>query len=283
MRVLFVADVVGLAAGDWLAAHLGALRESYGLDVVIVNPDNTAISGPSFLTGSGVDPGVVERLFAAGVDVISPGAHLFDTSDAGRLLADPRVIRAANLPADTPGAGSVVLDVLGERLTVIQLADIGPGLLQHSRYPAPTASVLDAWEAQNLPHAVLVHLLSDNGYNAHRFALAADGGPAAILGTLPHTPSLNLELLPGGTGFVLDVGYTGPSGGLGGFDPDQPVADLRGLDISTRPPYRLADGPLQLGAVIVDIEDGRTRALTRLSAADVEAATQALTTTSGGI
>jgi 2',3'-cyclic-nucleotide 2'-phosphodiesterase len=283
MRVLFVADVVGADAAAWLASRLGALRTAYELDVVIVNPDNTAISGPSYLTGSGVDAEAVARLFAAGTDLISPGTHIFDTSDASALLARPGVIRAANLPAGTPGTGIATFEVRGERLTVIQLADVGPGLLDASTFPAPARSALEAWEAQDLPGPVLVHLLFDNGYNAQRFALALDGSAAAVLGTLPHTPSLDLEVLPGGTGFVLDVGYTGPGGGLGGFDPDQPIAALRGIDLSQRPPYRLADGPLRLGAVIVDIDQNRTRALTRLSAADVEAAAQTLTTTSGGI
>lgn len=282
MRLLFVGDVVGLAAAEWLAGSLEPLRQAYELDLIVVNPDNTAISGPTYLTGSGVDLDVVEMLFAAGADVISPGTHLFDTADATTLLARPGVIRAANLPTDIPGTGAIVLDAAGELVTLVQLADVGGGLLARSTYPRPYESAIEAWDALDLEGSTVVHLVCDSGFNAQRFAHAVDGRATAVLGTLPHTPSLDLEVLPGGTGFVLDVGFTGPNGGIGGFAPDQFIADLRGVDLEDGPPYRLADGALRLGAVIVDVDGGRTRSLARISAADLEALSEDLTMTTGG-
>ena len=111
MRVLFVGDVVGPAAVAYLADRLPVLRADLALDVVIANAENC---GP---TGIGMAVDLVERLVAAGVDVVTAGNHAFDGPEVAGVLAVPRVLRPLNLSPGVLGRGSITIDVGGEALT----------------------------------------------------------------------------------------------------------------------------------------------------------------------
>jgi len=95
-------------------------------------------------------------------------------------------------------------------------------------------------------------------------AYALDGNVAAVLGTHTHEPTLDLHLLAHGTALVTDVGMTGPSGGPQGMHPQAVIELARGLAPGQRSPSRPADGEIVLGAVLLEIERGRTLRISRL-------------------
>src|SRR3954463_14188061 len=81
------------------------LRERRGIDVIIANGENSA-------GGSGITPKTAEDIFAAGVDVITSGDHLWDQKEVVALLADePRFLRPLNYPAGTAGHGAKVFEL----------------------------------------------------------------------------------------------------------------------------------------------------------------------------
>jgi calcineurin-like phosphoesterase len=96
------------------------------------------------------------------------------------------------------------------------------------------------------------------------FATAIDGQAAAVLGTHTHEATEELHILPGGTGFVADVGMTGPTGHPGGFPLAHFAAAYRGEDWQTLPPFTVATGPMTLGAVLLRLEEGTTQAIKRI-------------------
>ena len=49
-----------------------------------------------------------------------------------------------------------------------------------------------------------------------------DGRAAAVWGTHTHVPTADCQVLPRGTGFVTDLGMTGPSRSVLGIKPAQP-------------------------------------------------------------
>ena len=107
MKLLFIGDIVGAPrreALDWL---LPGLRKEQGVDVVIANGENSA-------DGRGITPEMAKEIFAAGVDVITCGDHLWDQKEVIELLdGEPRFVRPINYPAGTPGQGSMVLELEG--------------------------------------------------------------------------------------------------------------------------------------------------------------------------
>lgn len=258
MNVLFVGDIVGPAAVAWLADRLPDLRRRHAVDLAIANAENAVVSRPTDAwQGFGQDRTTVDRLFGAGVDVITGGNHSWDNPDADEALAHPRVLRPHNLPPGRPGRGLLTLEVGGEPVTVLNLAD--PDAIPDA---LPPLAALRSAEATG---AIIVDYHGDSSQPKRAFAHAVDGEVAAVLGTHTHEPSLVLHRLPEGTAFVLDVGMTGPQGGWGGIDPARMLAYLRGDPREAWPPVALAGGPQVLGAVLLRIEGGRTEGIERLA------------------
>jgi calcineurin-like phosphoesterase len=123
----------------------------------------------------------------------------------------------------------------------------------------------DSWNAADRRGAVIVDYHGQSDMEKHAFAHAVDGSAAAVLGTHTHEPTLRLHLLPGGTALVVDVGMTGPRGGIEGFHAARYVEMVRGTPASAAPPASVAGGPIELGAVLLDIAEGRTTAIQRVT------------------
>lgn len=256
MRLLFVGDVTGRRAVEWLLERLAGLRLSHSIDVVVVDADNADVTGPSPFGGSGLTPATRDLLLAGGrVDLITMGYHAFDGPYHSRTLEHPLVLRAHNL-RNRPGDGVAVLQPSGVRVVCL----------------ASTRAFEDVTEPwlgwQNLPDhdgPTVVHYLEGNNYEPRLLAYAAGGSLTAVLGTWSHVPSDDLEILPNGTGVVGDVGHTGPIGGIGGFETGHFIAAYKNESTSALPPYQLRDTPLRLSAVLVDIDrDGRCVQLRRV-------------------
>ena len=94
-----------------------------------------------------------------------------------------------------------------------------------------------------------------------------DGRVSAVWGTHTHVPTADAQVLPGGTGFVTDLGMTGPMHSVLGIQPQLSIAKFRG-DLTER--YRWAEGPTKLEAVLftVDAATGRCIAAERVDLYD---------------
>src|SRR5688572_24321685 len=116
MTVLFIGDIVGEPGRRAVRALVPDLRVDYRVDVVVANGENAA-------GGSGITPKTAAEIFAAGVDVITSGDHLWDQKEVTALLEnEPRFLRPLNYPPGTPGRGSRVHQLLsGHSLAVVNV------------------------------------------------------------------------------------------------------------------------------------------------------------------
>jgi len=258
VNVLFVGDVVGLEATRYVCSRIPQLRREHGADLVVVNAENCAP------TGLGMTVELVARLLESGADVITGGNHSWDSAESERALAHPLVLRPQNLEDGVPGRGVLHLTVGSEPVTVLNLAD--PACMRS--VAAVRGKVFHhyrGWVEAERTGTVIVDFHGDNVIEKQIFAHAVDGEAAAVLGTHSHEATLPLHLLPGGTALVTDVGMTGPVGGVQGFSADLFVNALRstgdhfGLGIPG-----VVEGRIALGAVLLEIEKGRTVGVSRL-------------------
>jgi 2',3'-cyclic-nucleotide 2'-phosphodiesterase len=257
MRALFVGDVVGPRAVDWLAGRLPALRAEHGLQLIVVDAENCAPDAES-MTLDGV-----QRLLSAGADVITGGNHAFEGSEVEAVLGHERVVRPLNVGDAAPGRGALTTRAGGEDVRVVVLADsdaleVAPPVARMTREPYEAFTALPPGPAT----IVEMHALSAMAKQALAYAL--DGQVAAVLGTHTHVPTLELQILPCGTALLTEVGMTGPRGGPLGMDPQPVIERVRGLPPSELSPIRPAAGEIALGAVLLEIEDGLTRSVMRL-------------------
>jgi metallophosphoesterase (TIGR00282 family) len=258
MRVLFVGDVVGPRAVEWLASRLPALRAEYCVELGVIDAENCAPDGASMTLAA------VEELLAAGADMITGGNHAFEGSEVEAVLGHERVVRPLNVASSVPGRGHLTVRVAGEDVRVVVLADrlaleVGPLEAHMTVEPYAAFAALPPGPATTI---VEMHALSVMAKQSLAYAL--DGQVAAVMGTHTHEPTLGLRLLPRGTALVTEVGMTGPSNGPQGMDPNGVIQRVRGLPAGDLSPVRPADGEIVLGAILLEIDGGRTRSLRRL-------------------
>jgi len=110
---------------------------------------------------------------------------------------------------------------------------------------------------------VLVDFHGESVVEKLTFAYAVAGRAVAVLGTHTHVPTLDTRILPGGTAYVSDVGMTGPSEGLQGLAPEPFVEQARSR-LPASVPLRLAEGPVELGAIVIDLDGAGAAAIRRL-------------------
>lgn len=267
MRVLAVGDVVGEEAAEWLAESVPELRGEHGCDFVVVNAENCAVTGPNPMNGFGLTVKLVELLVESGVDVITGGNHSWDGDEVDAVFGHPRVVRPANI-SDDRGRGVLTVTRGRDELTVVNL--LSPTAKLPGMYAPEPAPLWQSWQglagSEELRGSVVIDLHGESPWEKASMASAIDGTVAALVGTHTHDATLRGHILPGGTGFVSELGMTGRLGFTGGgFDPVHFATAFRGEPIDDLPPYALATGDLVLGAVVLEItEDGRTTSIERL-------------------
>ena len=256
MRVLAIGDVTSPGGVAHLEKHLWRVRRENRIDLCIVNAENASVV-------YSYTPEQAERLLLAGADVLSGGNHTMRQRASLRILEENEaLLRPINYGADAPGRGYTVLSVGGVRVMVICAmgnVHIEPTL------DAPFAFIERALEREegNYDLALLdIHAEATGEKLAVAFAF--DGKISAVFGTHTHVPTADLRILPGGTGYVSDLGMCGESGGILGMEAAGVVKKMR-----SHLPDRFvpATGEVQADGVIFDIDEasGHTRSLGRIS------------------
>ncbi len=253
MNILCVGDVVGSVGCAYLQQVLPGLKRELAVDVCIVNGENSA-------DGNGILPTSAQAVFEAGADVITGGNHTFRRREICDYLEEnPMVLRPANLPAGTPGQGMTVVDRGRYQVTVINL--LGTVYMESLENPFDTLDKLFA-EA-GYPRFCVVDFHAEATAEKKGLAFYNDGRLSAVFGTHTHVATADEQILPGGTGFITDVGMTGPALSCLGIKPELAIQKMR-----TKLPVRfaVADGPCALDAVLFTLDDktGHTIAVRRI-------------------
>jgi hypothetical protein len=203
MRILFCGDVVGRSGRHAALSLLPELRRRLAVDVVIVNGENAA-------GGFGITPSICREFYDAGTDLITTGNHVFDQRELiGHIDGDPRLVRPLNLQPGTPGRGSVEVRLAdGRTLLVIQVM----GRLFMGAYDDPFRA-LEAELAKYPLGARVAAIVVDVHAEATSEKMALghflDGRVSLVAGTHTHVPTADAQILPGGTGYITDLGMTG--------------------------------------------------------------------------
>ena len=252
-NILAVGDVVGGCGISHLERHLRAVKKMKNIHFTVVNGENAAMVG--------LTPGDAERIFAAGADVITLGNHSFGKMQISEYLDDcPYILRPHNLGARMPGRGYGVYDCGRARIAVMNL--IGRcDLAFNADNPFKTADEL--LKSEEKPTFTLLDFHAEATSEKLAMAYYLDGRVSAIWGTHTHVPTADTMILPQGTGYVTDLGMTGPRDSVLGIRPELSIRRFRG-DLPSR--YEPAPGPCKLEACLFTIDDatGRCTAVRRV-------------------
>ena len=79
-----------------------------------------------------------------------------------------------------------------------------------------------------------------------------DGEVTAIYGTHTHVQTADEKILPNGTGYITDIGMTGPKNSVIGMDIS---ASIKRFETTLPERYRIANGECMFNGVIFSIDD----------------------------
>lgn len=256
MILLAIGDVFGDPGRKALTRWLPSLRDRWGAGLVVVNLENVH-------AGRGIDARGVEAALEAGADCLTTGNHVWGHKDHATLLEqETQLLRPANYPPPCPGRG-VTLVRSAEGLTVAVMNLIGRIFMHPVDDPFQTADAI-LEEIGDRADLIAVDLHAEA--SSEKLALAAhlDGRVAALFGTHTHVQTADARVLPGGTGYITDLGMTGPYDSVIGLDRETALRRFR----SGRPaPHRPATGGLGLRGAVFDLDerDGSCRSVTRVA------------------
>jgi 2',3'-cyclic-nucleotide 2'-phosphodiesterase len=253
VKLLFVGDVVGGIGRRTLAALLPRIRDAHQPDFVVVNGENSA-------GGVGITQKTARELLEMGADAITLGNHAYRHREVYELLdREERIVRPANYPKGSPGRGHTVVERDGVRLGVVNLS--GMVALQAARSPFAEADAALA-ELRGRADAILVDMHAEATSEKVAMGWHLDGRVTACIGTHTHVPTADARVLPGGTGYITDVGMTGPRGGVIGVKRELAVERFLAM---TNVRFETADEDPWLNGLLVEADsDGRATAVEQL-------------------
>lgn len=253
MRILAVGDIVGKNGTEFFRSKLKRFKLDNCIDMVVANGENAA-------EGNGILPQVADSLFNSGVDVITGGNHSFRRREILPYLnTNHRLLRPYNYPlSSTPGVGLYKLTVKGIDVAVINM--IGVVYLESVR--SPFEAIDEAISKCSDCQIKIVDFHAEATAEKRALAFYVDGKVSAFFGTHTHVQTSDEQILPGGTGYITDVGMTGVTDSVLGVKKELSIKRMK-----NKLPVRFenAQGDCRIECVIFDIDDvtGKTVSVQR--------------------
>ncbi len=256
MKVLFIADIVGQPGRRAVKELVPKLRAQYEVDLTVANGENAA-------GGSGITVKTAEEIFAAGVDVMTSGDHLWDQKEVMELLEkERRFVRPLNYPPGTPGQGSTLFQAAGRPpvgILNLQGRTFMPPI--ESPFQCALAEVERLRQSTNL---IVVDFHAEATSEKVALARMLDGQVSAVIGTHTHVQTADEQIFPGGTAFLCDAGFTGPHESVIGRE-IEPI--IRRFLMNIPQKFEVAKNRVLLQGAVVEIDDvtGKAKKILRVS------------------
>ena len=250
LRILFLGDIIGEPGRRAVTELLPKFKQDWAVDFVIANGENAA-------AGRGITPRITIDLLRAGVAVITTGDHVWDQKElVGFIDTEPRLLRPLNYPADTPGAGSIVLETAKGKVGVINVQG------RTFMLPAldnPFRQTLDEVEKLRLQAPVIfVDVHAETTSEKIALGRFLDGKVSAVAGTHTHVQTADEQIFPGGTAFICDAGMCGPTRSILGRE-IQPI--IQRFYTSMPVNFPVAKGEVKIHGILVDVDESTGKAV----------------------
>lgn len=247
VNILAVGDIVGRCGIDILTRRLRSLIRLEDIRFTVVNGENAA--------GIGITPSQARDILSTGADVITLGNHTWAKQDIAEALDDsPYILRPANFAPQAPGRGSGVYETSFGGVTVINLIgrcdmDFGPDnpFFEADRILKNRATKI-----------VLVDFHAEATSEKYAMGNYLDGRVSAVWGTHTHVQTSDACVFKGGTGYITDLGMTGPVNSVIGVKTEISISMFLG-----NPPRRFeaADGDSKLECAVFEVDENTGKCL----------------------
>ncbi len=243
IKILFFGDVVGEAGVSLMEKRLGRIREQYGADLTVVNGENSA-------DGNGMTKGSATRLYDCGADVVTGGNHTFRRREIHSFLDDTGwAIRPANYPSAAPGMGYTIVEAKGFRVLVMNL--LGVVFMDPMTPPHECAERILKAEKGRFDVAVC-DFHGEATSEKLFFARYFDTRLSVVVGTHTHVATSDVQILPGGCGYITDLGMCGSHNGILGVKSE---CVIHKFTVKTPVQFTPAEGNLQINGAYFEVNE----------------------------
>lgn len=254
IKALVLGDVVGQPGCRALFWGLKSLVKKTKTEIVIANGENAC-------DGLGLTPDIMEGLFKAGVDIITSGNHIWQRGEIVPLLDfEERLLRPENYPSGIPGKGHCLISKKDIPIAVVNLE--GRIHLSNLRCPFLVGKEV-VHRLKNKTQIIIVDFHAECPEEKEALAFYLDGQISALVGTHTHVPTADERILEGGTGYITDIGMTGPVNSVIGMKRE--ISIKRSL---MQIPFKMEieeAAPVIMGVLLeIDTNDGKTVSIQRI-------------------
>ena len=243
MKVLAIGDLVGNIAIKELKSKLGKIKNDENIDFVIVNGENVA-------EGMGMTEKNFYDILSTGIDVITMGNHTWGKKDIFKFIDHEQIIRPANYAEGVVGKGYTIRKCKDKKIGVINLIGrVDMNVLSENPFLVGNKIVEKIKDEVDI---IIIDFHGEATAEKIAFSYYMDGKVTAIFGTHTHVQTADEKILPKGTGYITDIGMTGPKYSVIGMNIE---ASIKRFKTTLPEKYKIAEGEAMLNAVVFEIND----------------------------
>lgn len=250
MKILAVGDIVGRTGVQKLKSTLPQLVKENNVDFVIVNGENAA-------DGMGLTEKMFREMLALNINCVTMGNHTWGKKEIFNFIDEKEIVRPANYPENNPGHGYSIFECKGKKIAVINL--IGRTTMSVLS-ENPFLKVKEIYESiKNEVDIIVVDFHAEATAEKIAMGYYLDGKASVVYGTHTHVQTADEEILEKGTGYITDIGMTGPKRSVIGMDVE---VSFKRFETSLPEKYRLSQDPnAKLNACIFEIDDNTNKCI----------------------
>lgn len=250
LRVLAVGDIVGKPGRTLLKRALPLLKRTYAYEALVVNVENAA-------GGFGTTSDIYKEFCAMDIHAMTGGNHTFDKKGTEDWISDAtRMLRPANLPQGTAGQGTLIFETEnGTRVAVINIM----ARVFMRAFDCPFRVVDELLERiREVTNLILVDFHGEATSEKMAMGWYLAKRVSAIWGTHTHIPTADARILEGHTGYITDLGMTGPYDSVIGMAKESIIQSFTG---ALRPRFEVAKHDVRLGGCLFDLDRSSGRCI----------------------
>lgn len=243
MRILAVGDIVGESGVKKLKEVLPQLRKEENVDFIITNGENSA-------GGMGITEKIFREMIALGIDAITMGNHTWGKKDIFKFIDEPQLLRPANYPKGVVGKGIGIYECKGKKIAIMNfIGRVDINILSENPFIIAKEMVEEIKDKVDI---IIIDFHAEATAEKIAMGRFLDGKITALFGTHTHVQTADEQILPQGTGYITDIGMTGPRDSVIGMDVH---ASIKRFETTLPEKYKLAEGECIFNGVIFDIDD----------------------------
>ena len=243
MNILAVGDIVGNIGIKEFQKRIPELKNKYEIDFIIVNGENAA-------EGMGITEKNFNDILNAGADCITMGNHTWGKKEIFKIIDHPKLLRPINYPQGVCGKGYNIFKCKDKKIAVINAMGRAEINVQTENPFLKVIKVVD--KIKNTVDMIFLDFHAEATAEKQAMGYFLDGKITAMFGTHSHVQTADEKIMEKGTGYISDIGMTGPKQSILGMDRD---AALKRFLTSLPEKYKVATGDAMFNGCIFKVDD----------------------------